>query len=79
MHEEEGKEMSGITVDKVLEEFNQLPLEDEEYTIEIMKKQLIEKKRVGILMRAKEAESNLKKGLFKKGNVEELYKDLESD
>ncbi len=71
--------MSGITVDKVLEEFNQLPLEDEEYTIEIMKKQLIEKKRVGILMRAKEAESNLKKGLFKKGNVEELYKDLESD
>ena len=71
--------MNGMTVNKVIEDFNQLPLEDEEYTIEIMKKQLIEKKRLEILRRAKEVEHNLKKGLFKKGSVEKLYEDLESD
>ncbi|MEK6645669.1 MAG: hypothetical protein AABY84_03220 [Candidatus Firestonebacteria bacterium] len=70
--------MKGITVDKVIEEFNKLPLEDEEYTIEVIKKQLIEKKRQCILLRAKEAENNVKKGLFKKGTIENLHKDLEN-
>ena len=71
--------MGSITVNKVIEEFNQLPLEDEEYIIEIIKKQLIEKRRHGILRRARESENNLKKGLVKKGTIEKLYKDLESD
>jgi len=70
--------MSGTTVTKVIEEFNQLSLADEEYTIEIMEKQLIEKKRENILFRSKEALNNLKKGLVKKGTLKDLYKDLES-
>ncbi len=70
--------MSGTTVTKVIEEFNQLSLADEEYTIEIMEKQLIEKKRGNILFRSKEALNNLKKGLVKKGTLKDLYKDLES-
>ena len=60
------------TINTVIEEFNHLPLEDEEYTIEIMKKQLIEKKRQDILQRAKEAEDNYKNGICKKAGDERI-------
>lgn len=56
-----------------------MPLDDKGYAIEIIKKQLIEAKREAITKRAKEAITNLKKGMIKKGTVKELYKDLESD
>lgn len=40
---------------------------------------LIEAKRDAIAKRAKEAMTNLKKGLVKKGTVKDLYKDLEDE
>ena len=54
-------------------------MEDKEYAIDVIKKQLIEAKRDAIAKRAKEAMANLKKGLVKKGTVKDLYKDLEGD
>ena len=54
-------------------------MDDKEYAIEIIKKQLIESKREAIAKRAKEAMTALKKGIVKRGTVKELYKDLESD
>jgi len=71
--------MSSTTLNKLIEDFIHLPLEDKEYAIEIIKKQLIETKRDIIAKRAKEAMANLKKGMIKRGTVKELYKDLESD
>lgn len=71
--------MSTTTVTKVIEEFDRLSLQDEEYILEVMEKQLIEKKRENIFLMSKEAMSNLKKGLVKKGTLKHLYKDLESD
>jgi hypothetical protein len=71
--------MSSATINKLIEEFNLLPLDDKEYAAEIIKKQLIEAKRGAIAKRAKEAETNLRKGMIKKGTIKELYKDLESD
>lgn len=71
--------MSSTTLNKLIENFIHLPLEDKEYAIEIIKKQLIEAKRDTIAKRAKEAMANLKKGMIKRGTVKELYKDLESD
>ncbi len=71
--------MSIITLSNLIENFSQLPLDDKEYAIDIIKKQLIEAKRDAIAKRAKDAMSNLKKGTVKKGTVKELLKDLEGD
>lgn len=71
--------MRNSTLNKLIEDFNHLPLEEREYLIEIAKKQLIEAKREKIAKRAKEAEKNYKKGKVKSGTVNDLYKDLESD
>ena len=71
--------MNTTTLDKLIDDFRQLTLDDKEYAIEIIKKQLMEAKRDAHAKRAKEAVSNLKKGLVKRGTIKELYKDLESD
>lgn len=71
--------MGSTTLNKVIEDFNQLSLDDKEYVIDIIKKQMIETKRNVIAKRAREAISNLKKKKIKSGSVEELYRDLEGD
>lgn len=67
------------TIDKLIDDFRELPLNDKEYAVDIIRKQLIEAKREAIAKRAKEAMANLKKGMTKRGTARELYKDLESD
>lgn len=71
--------MNVSTLNKIIEEFNHLPLDDKEYAVGVIRKQLIEAKRAAIAKRAKEAMANLRKGNSKIGDVKELYKDLESD
>lgn len=71
--------MGSATLNKIIEEFSHLPMDDKEYAIDMIKKQLIEAKREVLVKRAKEAIGNLKKGMTKKGSVKELFKDLESD
>ncbi len=68
-----------MTLNKLIEDFSHLPLDDREYAVEIIKKQLIDAKREAIAKRTKKAMTNLKKGMVKRGMVKELYKDLESD
>jgi hypothetical protein len=67
------------TIYKLIDDFRELPLNDKEYAVDIIRKQLIEAKREAIAKRAKEAMTNLKKGMTKRGTIRELYKDLESD
>jgi ribosomal protein S1 len=71
--------MSNVTLDKVIKDFSLLPLDDKEYAIDIIEKQLIEAKREAIAKRAKRAMANLRKGAVRKGAVKDLYKDLEID
>jgi len=71
--------MNVATLNKIIEDFNHLSLDDKEYAVEVIEKQLIEAKRAAIAKRAKEAMVNLRKGNSKIGNIKELYKDLESD
>ncbi len=71
--------MSTKILNKLIEDFGQLPLDDKEYVVDIVGKQLVEAKRDALAKRAKEATTNLKKGLVKKGTVKDLYKDLEGD
>lgn len=71
--------MRNTTLGKLIEDFGHLPLDDKEYAVDVIKKQLIDAKRDAIAKRAKEAIANLKKGMTKRGTVKELYRDLESD
>ncbi len=71
--------MDTTILNKVIDDFKVLSIEDKEYAIELIRKQLIEAKRESLNKREKEAMTNLKRGLVKKGTVKELYKDLESD
>lgn len=59
--------MSSTTLDRLIDDFEQLPLDDKEYAIDVIRKQLIEAKREAIAKRAKEAMANLRKGKVKKG------------
>ncbi len=65
-------------LDKVIDDFNHLSLDDKEYVSEILHKQLIEAKREAIEERAKEANNNYKDGNIKSGTIEDLKKDLEN-
>jgi hypothetical protein len=69
--------MDNITLDKVIEDFSLLRLDDKEYAFDIIEKQLIEAKRDAIVERAKRAMVNLRKGAVRKGAVKDLYRDLE--
>jgi hypothetical protein len=71
--------MKEVTLNRIIDDFNELPFEDREYAIELIQKQLIEAKRERIVLRVKEAQTNLRKGKVKKGTIEDLYKDLEND
>lgn len=71
--------MNGATLNRIIDDFNELSFEDKEYAIELIQKQLIEAKRERIVRRSKEVETNLRKGKVKRGTMEDLLKDLEND
>lgn len=71
--------MANATLTKVIDDFRKLPLDEKEYVIDIIKKQIIEAKREAISRRAKRAILNLRRGSAKKGTVKDLYRDLELD
>ena len=71
--------MSTTALNKLIEDFSHLPMDDKEYAVDVIKKQLAEAKRGAIARRAKEAMTNLKKGAIRKGTVQDLHKDLEID
>ena len=69
--------MANVTLNKVIDDFRKLPLDEKEYVIDIIEKQMIEARREGISRRAKRAISNLRRDAVKRGTVKDLYKDLE--
>jgi hypothetical protein len=71
--------MGNVTLKKFIEDFKNLPIEEKEYALEIVKKQIIEEKRDVLAKRAKEDSNNYRIGNIKTGDVKSLYKDLESD
>jgi hypothetical protein len=71
--------MKNTSLNKLVDDFNELPFADKEYAVELIQKQLIEAKREGIAGRAREAMSNLKKGKVRRGSIGDLLKDLEND
>ena len=71
--------MDSLSVNKVIDDYQRLSIEDMEYVASIIQKQLIELKRENLAARVQEAKSNYVQGLTKSGSLKELLKDLESD
>ncbi len=66
-------------LDQILDEIASLSLDEQEMLVDILKKRNIEQKRRRVAREVKEAQRERKKGLTKRGTIEDLIKDLESD
>jgi len=75
----EERKMHHSTINNVIEGFGHLPYEEKEYVAEILRKQLAEERRERLFHRVAEAKENYYKGDVKRGNIEDLRKDLEND
>ena len=71
--------MSTTEINRVIEGFNLLSMDEKEYVADMIHKQLIEYRREQIVKRANDARNNLKQGNVKSGSLEDLYRDLEND
>lgn len=71
--------MRGSSVNKVIEEFLHLPMEEKEYVAEIIRKQVVEEKRSRLAKRVREAKTKLQKGMVKIGTIADLKEDLDRD
>jgi hypothetical protein len=69
--------MAGTTLNELIEEFGRLALDDKEYVVDILKRQLIEGKRDAIAKRAQGAVANMAKGKAKTGTVKVFFEELE--
>lgn len=67
------------SINALLDEFQQLPLDDQEYVAEIITKQLLEFRREHLAGRISEARANYKTGKTKSGFFDELMEDLKND
>ena len=65
-----------VTVNKVLEEIDQLDIDDRNYIHQILSCRLIETERSRIAKRALEAEENYSHGNVKSGSVRDFFDDL---
>lgn len=65
-------------INTLVEEFQELPLDDQEYVAEIICKQLLEFKREELADRVAEARVNYKMGKCKSGAFDELMEDLDA-
>jgi len=66
-------------LDQILDEIASLSLDEQDMLVDILKKRNIEQKRLRVAREVKEAQREHKRGLTKRGTIEDLIKDLESD
>lgn len=64
---------------EIMDKWNLLCIEDKEYTIDILNKNLIDEKREKIELRIAEAVDNYNKGLCQTGTVDDLFDGLAND
>jgi len=67
------------SINALVDEFQQLALDDQEYVAEIITKQLLEFRREHFADRIVEARASYKAGKTKSGSFDELMEDLEND
>jgi len=71
--------MNTSVLNRLIDDFKNLPSDDKEYAVELITKQLIEAKRDSIYRRSEQVTRNMHKGMTKTGTIKELRKDLDGD
>jgi hypothetical protein len=66
-------------LDQILDKIGSLSLDEQEMLLDILKKRHIEQKRLRLAREVREAQKEHKKGLTRRGTIDDLMKDLESD
>ncbi len=66
-------------INTLVEEFQELSLEDQEYVADIIKKQLLESRRNRLAGRIAETQESYRTGKCKTGSFADLMEDLEND
>lgn len=70
--------MSAI-INTLVEEFQDLSLDEQEYLAELFKKQILDARRDRLAKRVSESRRNYKKGQCKSGSLKDLMEDLDND
>jgi hypothetical protein len=68
-----------INFQEIIESIERLPIEDQDYLFELIRKRRIEHRRAEILANAREAMQAVKDGTAKRGSVRDLIADLLGD
>ena len=65
-----------VSLNTILEYVDKLDIEDQQYLQEIIRRRLIEKKRLALVRRAKQAKDRMRKNQCQRGTAEDLLADL---
>jgi hypothetical protein len=65
-------------LEEILEKLDEMPLEEQDLLVELIKNRYREKRREDILANARQTLDEYKKGLTSKGKVSELFRELEA-
>ena len=64
---------------EIIDSIEGLPIEDQDYLFELIRKRRIENRRAEILVNAQEVQQSFKNGTAKRGSVDDLIADLLGD
>ena len=67
---------NAVSIQKVIEDFETLPIEDQDLLLELIHKRRIEKKRTEIARNAAKTLTAIKTGQAKRGTLDDLRADL---
>ena len=65
-------------LDEILDKVNEMPLEDQDMLVELIRNRYKEKRREDILANARQTFEEYNKGLTSKGTVSDLLRELEA-
>ncbi len=68
-----------MTFQEIINSIESLPVEDQDYLLELIRKRRIEQRREELLANAQEVMQAIKAGTAKKGSVQDLIADLLGD
>ena len=63
--------------EEIVNKFQTLEIDEQEYLNDIFQKQIVERKREQLILDIKIAEENIERGDYKKGTVDEFLAELE--
>lgn len=71
--------MLTLELDSIVDKFNELDLDNQQYLLDLFQKQINEKKRLDFIKEIELAELNIQSGNFKVGTLDDFLAELDND